>query len=813
MREKRNAEDDMELRSRISVRNLVEFILRSGDLDQRRTKAPVDAMLQGGRIHRMIQKSMGPEYDSEVSLSYEYRTDDFTVLVEGRADGVITKQTEVWIDEIKGTCRDLNRIKKPVAVHLAQAKCYAYIYGKQKELDSIGVRMTYCNMETDDLKYFYQEYSLMELQLWFESLMEEYKKWAVFQAEWKIKRQNSITKLEFPFSYREGQKELAAYVYRTIYHEKKLFIEAPTGVGKTVTTLFPSVKATGTGKCDKIFYLTAKTITRTAAEQTLQLLRENGLDMKSVILTAKEKICFTKETKCNPEDCPYAKGHFDRINDALYALVTGEDSFDRGVIEEYARKYRVCPFELCLDASLFSDFVICDYNYVFDPHVYLKRFFQEGSRNPYVFLIDEAHNLLERGRSMYSAVLEKEEFLQIKNQIKISKQKYVKQIVRQLDSCNRELLALKRKGGKTQVLTEIESFIRPLTRLSEAIDRYFDEYDESPFYQELLDFYFQVSHFLEMYDRVDDHYVVYSNLKENQRFELRLFCVDPSRNLQECMDRAKSSILFSATLLPIQYYKRLLGGEKEDYEVYAKPVFDPEKRALLVSSDVTSKYTRRCAGEYENIAAYIYEIIKNRHGNYMVFFPSYSFMQEVYEKFRENYGQHTEIECIFQSESMTEEEREKFLKRFTGNRDFDFGNCIKMEVEVDEEQILLGFCVLGGIFGEGIDLTKESLIGVIIVGTGIPQVCEERELLKNYFDRRGENGFDYAYRFPGLNKVMQAAGRVIRTADDVGIIALLDERFTSPYYYRLFPEEWSDFETVTLHNIGHRVERFWDEWL
>lgn len=803
----------MEFKVRISVRNLVEFILRSGDLDERRSKSPVDAMLQGGRVHRMIQNRMGSEYEAEVVLRYEYQAEKCVILVEGRADGIITKKNEVIIDEIKGTYRDINKIKKPVAIHLAQAKFYAYIYGKQKMLDSIGVRMTYCNMETEEVKYFHQEYSLLELQLWFESLMEEYAKWAVFQKQWKEKRKDSIEKLEFPFSYREGQKELASYVYQTICHEKKLFIEAPTGVGKTISTLFPTVKAIGTDKCDKIFYLTAKTITRTAAEQSLKLLRKNELCMKSVILTAKEKICFMEETKCNPEYCPYAKGHFDRINQALFDLINAKDSFERSVIEEYARNYRVCPFELCLDASLFSDLIICDYNYVFDPHVYLKRFFSDGFNDPYVFLIDEAHNLLERGREMYSASLIKEDFLLIKNTIKNSNQKYVKQIVKQLEKCNLELLALKRQCDGSQILEEINAFIIRLTRLSGEIDNYFDEYDDSPFYQELLEFYFGVSHFLEIYERVDEHYIPYTEMKEDGSFKIRLFCVDPSTNLQECMQRAKSSILFSATLLPIQYHKRLLGGVEQDYEVYANSVFDPKKRALLISSDVTSKYSRRCSSEYEKIATYIYKIVKNRHGNYFIFFPSYSFMKEVYNQFEEHFGFHNEIECILQNESMNEEEREKFLKRFVGNQELDLKDCIQMDVEMDEEEILLGFCVLGGIFGEGIDLKKESLIGVIIVGTGIPQVCVEREIIKDYFEQKGESGFDYAYRFPGMNKVLQAAGRVIRTADDIGIIALLDERFTAPSYYRLFPKEWKDFECVTLNNIGHRIEFFWNEWL
>lgn len=817
----------------ISVRNLVEFLLRSGDLDNRRIGAPADAMLEGGRIHRMIQRRMGSEYEAEVLLKTTYDVMsasehderqmpimneihdaiEYRITVEGRADGIITDHTGVTIDEIKGTYRDLSRLKKPQEVHLAQAKCYAYMYGMKEELDSVRVRMTYCNIDTEELKYFHEEYSMDELKLWFEAVMEEYKKWADFQCEWNRKRQKSIEALEFPFPYREGQKELVTYVYQTIYHKKKLFLEAPTGVGKTISTVFPSIKAMGTGRCEKLFYLTAKTITRTVAEQAFQLLREKGLQFKSVILTAKDKICFMEETECNPEYCPYAKGHYDRINDAVYDLLTHTDSFDRDAIEEYAQKHHVCPFELCLDMSLFSDGVICDYNYVFDPHVYLKRFFAEGAQGNYIFLVDEAHNLLDRGREMYSASLTKEQFLEMKKLVKPLEGRLEKQIGRHLEKCNKELLLFKRQCENCELVEEIDDFVNALTRLSSAIDNYFDECDESPIRAELLDFFFEISHFLDIYERVDDNYVKYTQMQEDGSFLMKLFCVNPAKNLQECMMRARSTILFSATLLPIQYYKKLLGGEKEDYEVYAHSVFRPEKKALFIGKDVTSRYTRRCEEEYYNIACYLYEVLKNRHGNYMAFFPSHSFLQAVYEQFMEHFGNTEEIECILQEDYMNETAREGFLARFEGNEDCDLNAQIHMEIELEEEKSLLGFCVMGGIFSEGIDLKKDSLIGALIIGTGIPQVCNEREILKNYFNASGENGFDYAYRYPGMNKVLQAAGRVIRTAEDVGVVVLLDERFLSPAYQKLFPRDWTEYEVVTVDKVARRVERFWDEWL
>ena len=808
---------------KVSVRSLVEFILRSGDIDNRRVASADNAMAEGSRIHRMIQRRMGADYHAEVVLSHSFDMGDYVVIVEGRADGIMIDSgnpSNVTIDEIKGTYRDIGKMKAPVGVHIAQAKCYAYIYALQKSLEKIKVRMTYCQIETEEIRYFEEEYDFADLREWFEEVLKQYKKWSDFQSEWSKLRQESIKGMEFPFSYREGQKELVTYVYRTIYHKRKLFIEAPTGVGKTISTVFPSVKAIGEGMADKLFYLTAKTITRTVAEEAFSLLRGQGLRFKTVTLTAKEKICFMEEVECNPDACPYAKGHFDRINDAMYELLTDRDCFSRESIEEYAGKHRVCPFEMCLDMSLFSDGIICDYNYVFDPHVYLRRFFSEGIRGEYLFLIDEAHNLVDRGREMYSAVLVKEDFLALKKTVKL----YDTKMEKQLEKCNRELLLLKRECETYKIVEYIAPFVQALNRLVSTIEKFLEdrEREESPVKKEVLEFYFQVTHFLDIYERMDENYVAYTENESDGSFILKLFCMNPAVNLSECMARGRSSILFSATFLPIQYYKSLLGGTAEDYEAYAKSVFDPEKKALYIGKDVTSKYTRRSELEYRNIAAYIHEIVKNRQGNYMVFLPSHVFLNEVYDAYMNFFCEEDKVECLIQEDYMNEQEREEFLDRFRENdnalcekrvTETELSELIRMEIEYEEAKTLIGFCVMGGIFSEGIDLKNDSLIGAIIVGTGLPQICNEREILKEFFGSRGENGFDYAYRYPGMNKVLQAAGRVIRTAEDVGIVALLDERFLEFSYQKMFPREWEHFEVLGLENIAKRVEKFWNDWL
>ena len=778
---------------RISVRNLVEFILREGDIDNRISGSmEKDAMLQGGRMHRKIQRRMGPEYHAEYSLKMRIPCEGYQIQLEGRADGVIIREKDgkpdVIIDEIKGIFRDIHFLEAPVNVHLAQAKCYAYIYGEQNELDEIGVQMTYCHLDTEEVKRFRQHYSLEELKTWFDGLIEKYRKWAEFQIRWEKERDESIGKIEFPFPYRKGQYDLAASVYRTILRKKKLFIQAPTGVGKTMSVIFPAVKAVREGLGQKIFYLTAKTITRTVAEQAFRTLKEQGLKFKVVTLTAKEKICLCEETDCNPDACPYAKGHFDRVNDAVFDMITGGRDISRETLEEQARKYRVCPFELSLDVSVWTDAVVCDYNYVFDPNAHLKRFFSESGDNGYLFLIDEAHNLVERGREMYSAVLYKEDILEVRRAVK----QMDSRLAKRLEETNRLMLELKRECEDYRVLESVSHLALKLMNLLTEMERFLEEYREGEKRELVLDLYFQVRDFLNIHDILDENYVIYSELERDGRFKVKLFCVNPAANLQNYLEQGNSTIFFSATLLPIRYYKKLLSVETDDYAVYAESPFPEENRLLIIGRDVSTRYTQRGQIMYRQIAEYIAAVAEARRGNYMAFFPSYRFMEDVYEEFiRRAPG----ITAVVQSQFMDEKEREQFLERF----------------EASDSAGLVGFCVMGGIFSEGIDLAADRLIGAVVVGTGLPQVCNDREIVKQYFDSRGMDGFDYSYRYPGMNKVLQSAGRVIRTENDRGIIVLLDDRFCQKRYQELFPREWKVSRICSVGDIKEEAERFWEE--
>lgn len=777
-------------RIRISVRNLVEFIFRSGDIDNRIGKgAQKEAMQEGSRMHRKIQGRMGMEYRAEVPLKLEVPQEQYVLALEGRADGIITNADGVTVDEIKCMYTDVTRFEEPIFVHKAQAMCYAYIYALQNGLDQISVQLTYCDLDTEEICRFEEAFSFFWLERWFQDMMEAYRKWTDFQFAWRKIRQTSIQTLEFPFPYREGQYKLVGDVYRTIHRKKILFIQAPTGTGKTISTLFPAIRAVGENLGDKIFYLTAKTITRTVAKDTCDLLKAKGYRGKVIVLTAKEKMCPCEEMDCNPSNCLRAKGHYDRVNDAVYDLITTEEDFTRERMLAQAEKYQVCPFEMSLDASLYADIIICDYNYVFDPNVYLKRFFAEGIRGDYIFLVDEAHNLVERSREMYSAEIYKEDFLAVKKIVK----RYRPGLEQQFNHCNRILLEYKRECEKYKVYDNIGNLMFYLMKLASELDEFLQRSTEFPERKEVSEFYFGLRNFINIYERVDEHYVIYTEHMEDERFKMKLYCVDPSLNLQECIDRGNSAIFFSATFLPIQYYKNLLSTKKDNYAVYAETAFSEEQSLLLMGSDVSSRYTRRNQSEFERIAQYIQKTGLAKKGNYMVFFPSYKMMQQVYEVFQEL--DEGTVEIIIQEPGMNEEKREAFLAEFSAER----------------KKTLIAFCVMGGIFGEGIDLKKEQLIGAVIVGTGLPQISNEREILMDYYEKRMGEGFDYAYRYPGMNKVLQAAGRVIRTIDDVGVIELLDERFLQSDYRNLFPKEWEKRLVCTVDSVDSYLEKFWEE--
>ncbi|MDT2612250.1 ATP-dependent DNA helicase [Enterococcus dongliensis] len=772
---------------KLAIRELVEFILRSGSINE--GKSSNHTPQEGARIHRKLQKEAGPDYQKEVWLKKVLEIAETTVQIEGRADGIYRKEDQVFIDEIKTSETPFEELEPGIInLYFYQAMVYAYIYSEQEELTEISTRLTYFQTTEEKITREIRVFTFVELTDFFNDLIERYENWLVFQIQWRKTRNDSLKSLTFPFdSYRAGQRELAAAVYKTIHAQQKLFVEAPTGTGKTMSTLFPTFKAMGEELGERIFYLTAKTITRQVAEETVSKLTKKGARIKSVTITAKDKICFLTERNCTPEHCPFAKGYYDRVNDGLWDMLNNEDQYTRPVIEKYAQKHELCPFELSLDVSRFCDLVIGDYNYLFDPTVYLRRFFEEEDKTNLV-LVDEAHNLVNRSKEMYSASISRETIARIQKDLDKTFRKLIKAF-KKID--NEFELILQSLDGKAYHHQQMapDSLINSLFKLQEQIKEWLAEYPDHPVQQKMLPIYFEILRFTRMSEYYDDHY---QTTVEHKRYDLivKEFCIDPSWFLEQTMERVGSSILFSASFSPLDYYQEVLGGGEESLSYRLPNPFPAENRLVMVDASIQTTYQKRTQS-IPKIVSSIEALVRSKTGNYLVFFPSFQYLDQVAAYFHEVYP---EVTIQIQGTKLSEVEREAFLASF----------------DERPEKTMIGFCVLGGIFSEGIDLVGDRLIGTIVVGVGLPQINHEQELIKEYYDEKQNRGFSYAYQLPGMNKVIQAAGRVIRTMSDRGIILLLDQRYTNQHYQNLLPINWSDRKVVyNSEDINKTANDFW----
>ncbi len=774
---------------RLSVRQLVEFLLRSGNLESGSAGSALDRAAEGARIHRRLQREGGEGYRAEVHFSHTEDWEDLRYTVEGRADGIFEEDGQTVIDEIKTVSVPLASLPEDgFLLHWAQAKCYAWFYASEQECGQVGVRLTYCHAETGELSRLQRVFTFQELSVFYRDLLEKYAPWARFRRDWTQLRGETIRKLPFPFdAYRRGQRPLAASVYRAIRDENRLFCQAPTGVGKTMSTLFPAIKAMGEDLTSRIFYLTAKTITRQAAADALAVMRSKGLRVKSVIFTAKEKICCLDTPECTPLTCPRAAGHFDRVNEALYALLTSGDHLDREAIAEAAERFGVCPFELSLDLSEWCDIIICDYNYLFDPVVSLKRYFSEG-KTDFTFLIDEAHNLPERGREMYSAELSKSSVLELKREFG----KQEKSMNRLLNTLNRAMLDLRplcEETGQSDMEKIPEEFLRKVQQFSSRCEEWLEEHREDSKRKLVLPLWFEVRFFLRIAELYGPEYVT-QLFHKGSEVRIRLFCMDPARFLDEALNKGRAGILFSATLFPLPYFVSVIGGGESPKTLAVPSPFPPENFFLLLADRVSTRYVDR-ESSLPEVARLIGSFASAGKGNYIAYFPSYEYMEKARNRVQEEYPQ---LQIVSQARSMSEEEREAFLALFSE----------------ENEGTLLGFCVMGGIFSEGIDFYGDRLVGAVIVGVGLPKVNRRQELLREYYEKERGDGFSFAYRFPGMNKVMQAAGRVIRSETDRGAVLLIDSRFSQQSYRSLFPAHWPEpYRVRNEEELSSCLDAFW----
>ncbi|KGX93757.1 DNA helicase [Pontibacillus halophilus JSM 076056 = DSM 19796] len=749
----------------LSVRTLAEYAYRSGSIDTRFRTATT--MQEGTRLHQKIQRTYEEHDEREAFVSISYPYEQLMFQIEGRCDGILRRGDAVIIDEIKSTIRSLDELDEDThPAYWAQAKTYAYLYAHKVGLDTIVVQLTYIHSETNEIRQFQKTHTIHELQSFFHDLIERYAPIALVLDEHVDQRNASIEELEFPFqTYRPGQRKLAGAVYKTVKEGKTLFANAPTGIGKTISTMFPSIKALGRGEVDHFYYLTAKTTTKQVAEDTLNRLSTNGLHLSSVTVTAKDKICFKEKTICNKDYCEFADGYYDRLNDGLLDLLSNETLATREVVEAYARKHQLCPFEFSLDVSSYMDGMICDYNYVYDPRIAIKRT-SSGTKQSSVLLVDEAHNLVDRGRSMFSASISKSAFLQVKRAYK-TKNPVLYQASMEID---RYLLEMKKEW---KALEKVQSSEKE-DKLLEWLTYFGDVAEEQLLHEggdgdeELLDCYFDVQNVLRIAKLYDERFILLMDTYKSE-VVLKWLCLDPSKLLAKTNETYKSVIYYSATLAPFSYYFDLLGGHAEDYTLNVPSPFTREQTEVEIVP-ISTRYRDRDAS-IQPIIEQLYQDCKRWGKNQLAFFPSYAYMRAVLESFSSHYP---DVPILEQVSGMGDEEREQFLARF----------------EANPKETLLGFAVLGGVFSEGVDLVGDRLSAVHIIGVGLPQLSVERGIMKEFYEGQGKNGFDYAYVFPGMTRVLQAAGRLIRSDDDYGKITLLDDRFTTTKYRSLLPSEW-----------------------
>ena len=757
----------------LSVHQLVDFLLREGDIDNRIFNKT--AMLEGSKIHSFYQSKQNDSYISEHPLSTTIVNQDIEINLHGRADGIIKTLKGYVIDEIKSTVSPLKDFKeKHFLWHMGQAKCYAYMFAKERKLESIGIRLTYIRQgeEKDKLIEEYS-FSFLELEHYIIELIEEYLDFYNLIFNKLIKREESISTLKYPFkNYRQGQYKLIKYAYGLAKKGGTLFAEAPTGIGKTMASIFPFVKAMQGDDKAKIFYLTAKTPGRESAMHALKILKENGLFLNEIIITAKDKICFCKDKACNPEECPYARSYYNKIQNVLKYSLLNYSTFDLNTILEIAAYHEICPFEFQLDLSLFCDIIICDYNYMFDPNVYMRRYFDEDSSR-FFALIDEAHNLVNRSREMYSASIKLSTLEEAKKSLRKLNEKKLKNYLRKLTNLFKEIEEQYEDGNHLLVDFTDEQY-KVLSRFITNYQNYTKDIDYT-LPNEVTDLFLEINLFMKISEFFNHRFIAYIK-KDEEDTSMNFYCVDASKFIENRIKKVKATMFFSATMSPIEYYIDTLGGDKslDPYIILPSP-FPRSNLKLMIAPKVSVKYKNR-ESSYGIIAQYIKSFIKGKVGNYFIYTPSYEYLDNLLS----NLDLGEEIDIFTQRRDMTDYEKVLFLENFKS----------------EPSKTTLGFLVIGGAFSEGIDLVSDRLIGAIIIGVGMPKINFESDQISKYYKNLSQPGYEYAYLNPGMNKVMQALGRVIRDENDVGAVLLIDERYTHKNYQELFNLEGKDYEIV-----------------
>ena len=825
----------------ISVRELVSFVWKTGGLARSFEHSLPNRALRGTRGHQQIQKSRPADYVPEVSIRYEHDLGDTTIRIYGRIDGVFTDQSPVLVEEIKTVTRLWNG--KEDDLHWAQLRMYAAVYAIQNDLPRVASQLTYLNLDTNQIEVFSRHEEREELDQYLIETLEFYGVWVKSYLAWCETRDRSIEALPFPFEdRRRGQDELMGSVAEAVKLKKRLFVEAATGLGKTMAILYPVVRSFVRDGTDRVFYLSARNTGKEAALKALDVLRGRGLRLRSLNLRSKTSTCVREGHPCEIETCPLAQEYYRNQKVAMEEALTYDDlDYDR--LAAIGSRFQVCPYELALDVAPFVDLILCDYNYVFDQQQLLTRTVKSNSADA-VCLVDESHNLVERGRELYSAELRTADVIEILSEIGKDSRALKRAFTEFVDLFDREgaiegnqiaqqlsfieMDSSREKSGSNGLnlvdgsisIGVPEAVMEVLYRLVSEIEQWLAAGLSTEFEEALLEFYFELLRFVRLTGQDADVFRCY--VEGSRKPRLRLFCVDPAGLLRESMNVFGCSVCFSGTLSPVALFRRLLGGEESDPVLRLGSPFASEKLRVVLTTQIDTRLRFRCFSE-STLVEQIIGTVAREAGSYLVFFSSYDYLIDVVSALRqrcidlersvlgvipEKEGRSTDkrrrkqtkkkrpfqrfvvegglpgattevlersrVECVWQTPGLNESERERLIGNIS---------CSPIETVVT-------FAVLGGLFGEAVDVPGNRLKGVIVVGVGYPMISRERDLVSAYFEQNSMDGFEVAYLVPGMNRVVQAAGRLIRSESDSGTLQLIDRRYADPVYRRLLPPWW-----------------------
>ena len=760
----------------LSVHELVDFVLRKGDIDSRSFNSMT--MQEGTRIHNIYQSKQGSNYLKEYPLKGIFSYEDSLVYLSGRSDGIILEEVPI-IEEIKSTNCDLNSFfKENEEWHLGQAICYGYLYAIEKGLDKVKIRLTYISQVNNDILKKNYCYKTDELLTKIHQYFDVYFQFARIIETRKNRRNESLSELRFPFSNaREGQMELIDFTKQAIESADSRFAEASTGIGKTMATIFSTLSYLKEDKLDKVFYLCPKNTNFDNAAKALEILNKEGYLLSYTEIRARSKMCpYKLEKACNPDDCPLTVGYYSKLKDVLKDCLVHENLLNSEIIDKYAEKYDVCPFELSLDFSVYTDFVVCDYNYAFHPISYLRRFFEVPDKTYRIFaLVDEAHNLIDRARDMFTVTFSEEDYKNLKKELKGYRNPEINKILRKI---NQDLRLFKQFEFNDQpiILEQLDSkFIQHITKLRSEINVLETDNPKLKL-KKGKDFLIDLYKFIVINDLLNDGFkIILANKYDN--LTIKLFCIDPSSFINKSLFHFLGTLFFSATLTPIDYFQKV-NLNRDGFKTISLPSpFNPNNFFLIINDNISIKYKDRDK-TLEEVVKEINIFVSKKVGNYLIFVPSFEYSRKI-EKYFIN-----DNRFVFQTATMTNKDKDEFLANFKEN----------------PQESRIGVCVISGSFAESIDLTGDRLIGVVIVGVGLPQVNFENNLVKDFYIQKEMNGYEFAYMNPGINKVLQALGRVIRTQNDKGSALIIDSRYAQSHYFSILKDRYKNYTKIKDSN-------------